>query len=146
MTSTIRRMTSASIVAVVAAGVVHAQAQPQAPAADSHLSALAPANLAKPRPAAPFNLTGHWFIDNSQGIQGWPFGPATIPKLKPEAQKHRDAYVKAIAEGKAYRDDIGQYWPAGVLIIIDDIDVEEVECLPDLNEHLQSTSSKVHIS
>ena len=28
---------------------------------------------------------------------------------------------------------------------VNDIDVEEVECLPDLNEHLQSTSSKVHV-
>ena len=28
---------------------------------------------------------------------------------------------------------------------VDDIDIEEVECLPDLNEHLQSTSSKVHV-
>jgi hypothetical protein len=28
---------------------------------------------------------------------------------------------------------------------VDDIDIGEVECLPDLNEHLQSTSSKVHV-
>jgi hypothetical protein len=28
---------------------------------------------------------------------------------------------------------------------VNDIDIEEVECLPDLNEHLQSTSSKVHV-
>jgi len=28
---------------------------------------------------------------------------------------------------------------------VNDIDVEEVECRPDLNEHLQSTSSKVHV-
>ena len=94
-----------------------AQAQ-NAAAPPSQLSALAPANLAKSRPAAPFNLTGHWFIDNSPGIQGWLFGPATIPKLKPEAQKHRDAYVKAAAEGKVYRDDIGQCWPAGMPIIM----------------------------
>ena len=82
------------------------------------MSALAPENLAKPRPKAPFDLTGNWFIDNSPGIQGWLFGPATIPKLTPAAQKHRDAYVKAIAEGKVYRDDIGQCWPAGVPIIM----------------------------
>jgi hypothetical protein len=95
--------------------VVHAQA-PAAPGA--RLSALAPENLAKPRPKPPFDLTGNWFIDNSPGIQGWLFGPATIPKLTPAAQKHRDAYVKAIAEGKVYRDDIGQCWPAGVPIIM----------------------------
>src|SRR5437868_5411354 len=29
------------------------------------MSALAPANLSKPRPAAPFNLTGMWLHDNS---------------------------------------------------------------------------------
>ena len=80
--------------------------------------ALAPDNLAKARPAAPFNLTGTWFIDNSPAVQGWLFGPAAIPKLKPEAQKHRDAYVKAAAEGKVYRDDIGQCWPAGLPIIM----------------------------
>ena len=28
---------------------------------------------------------------------------------------------------------------------VDDIDIGEVVCLPDLNEHLQSTSSKVHV-
>ncbi|HZI81061.1 MAG TPA: hypothetical protein VFD69_16175 [Vicinamibacterales bacterium] len=84
----------------------------------AQLSALAPENLAKPRPKAPFDLTGNWFIDNSGGIQGWLFGPATIPKLTANAQKHRDAYVKAIAEGKVYRDDIGQCWPAGVPIIM----------------------------
>ena len=44
-------------------------------------SALAPDNLAKPRPAAPFNLTGNWFIDNTPAVQGWLFGPAAIPKL-----------------------------------------------------------------
>ena len=81
-------------------------------------SALAPDNLAKPRPAPPFNLTGNWFIDNTPAVQGWLFGPAAIPKLLPEAQKHRDAYVKATAEGKVYRDDIGQCWPAGVPIIM----------------------------
>ena len=121
--STSRRVTCALVLAVgLGAGIARvsaqAQPQPQAPPPDSPLSALAPANLSKSRPAAPFNLTGNWFIDNSPGIQGWLFGPATIPKLKPEAQKHRDAYVKAIADGKVYRDDIGQCWPAGVPIIM----------------------------
>jgi hypothetical protein len=261
-------MAAACVAAAIVRVSAQAPAQPQTSAVESRLSALAPSNLAKPRPAPPFNLTGHWFIDNSPGIQGWLFGPASIPKLKPDAQKHRDAYMKATAEGKVYRDDIGQCWPAGVPIImtrvwpiamiqlptavymisefmnslrvvhmdgrmhtdpdlvvrtfngesighwegdtlvvetknftadphhwvdqgvpasdelriierirmindgktleiamtltdpknwegewkgtrrwnrVDDIDIEEVECLPDLNEHLQSTSSKVHI-
>ena len=28
---------------------------------------------------------------------------------------------------------------------VDDVDIAEVECLPDLNDHLQSMSSKVHV-
>jgi len=118
--STSRRVAGALALAAglaVGAAQLSAQAQPQTPP-DSPLSALAPANLSKSRPASPFNLTGNWFIDNSPGIQGWLFGPATIPKLKPEAQKHRDAYLQAIKEGKVYRDDIGQCWPAGVPIIM----------------------------
>ena len=99
-----------------ALGLVPAVAGAQAP--PPQVSALAPDNLAKPRPKAPFDLTGNWFIDNSPGIQGWLFGPATIPKLTPNAQKHRDAYLQAIKDGKVYRDDIGQCWPAGVPIIM----------------------------
>ena len=99
-----------------AVGFVPALAGAQAP--PPQVSALAPDNLAKPRPKAPFDLTGNWFIDNSPGIQGWLFGPATIPKLTPNAQKHRDAYLQAIKDGKVYRDDIGQCWPAGVPIIM----------------------------
>jgi hypothetical protein len=118
--STIRRLGLGCALAALGAVSIAAQApaQPQVAAPDTKPSALAPANLTKSRPKPPFDLTGNWFIDNSPGIQGWLFGPATIPKLKPEAQKHRDAYVKAIADGKVYRDDIGQCWPAGVPIIM----------------------------
>ena len=28
---------------------------------------------------------------------------------------------------------------------VDDADIQEVSCLPDLNEHLQSTTSKVQV-
>jgi hypothetical protein len=117
---TVRRLVLAFMAAATAGVGVAAQApaQPQTAAPETPVSALAPANLAKQRPKAPFDLTGNWFIDNSPGIQGWLFGPASIPKLKPEAQKHRDAYLQAIKEGKVYRDDIGQCWPAGVPIIM----------------------------
>src|SRR5262249_57381520 len=40
------------------------------------------------------------------------------PKLTPEAQGLLDAARKAQAEGKVYRDDIGQCWPAGVPLIM----------------------------
>ena len=43
--------------------------------ADGKLGALAPQNLNKPRPAAPFNLTGTWFVDLSEGFARFRFGP-----------------------------------------------------------------------
>jgi hypothetical protein len=93
------------------------------PAADAtveegkQLSALAPANIAKPRPKAPFDVTGNWFIDVSQNPEAWRFGPP-YPKLTPAAQMHWDAAKKYAAEGKVYRDDIGQCWPAGLPLIM----------------------------
>jgi hypothetical protein len=46
-----------------------------APAPAEPLSALAPENLAKARPKAPFDLTGNWFVDTSPGPDAWRFGP-----------------------------------------------------------------------
>jgi hypothetical protein len=82
------------------------------------LSALAPATIARMAKAkAPFDLTGNWFIDVSQNPEAWRFGPP-YPKLTAASQVHWDAAKKATAEGKVYRDDIGQCWPAGVPIIM----------------------------
>ena len=81
------------------------------------LSALAPENLAKPRPKAPFDITGNWFIDTSKNPEAWRFGPP-YPKLTAKAQVHFDASQKAAKEGKVYRDDIGQCWPAGLPLIM----------------------------
>ena len=81
------------------------------------LSALAPANLAKPRPKAPFNLTGTWFVDLSAGPRSFMFGPP-YPKFKPAAQASFDAAKKAAAEGRAYKDDIGQCYPAALPMIM----------------------------
>lgn len=112
-TSIVRR----AMVALVALGLVSTPdllAQGQQP--EAPLGALAPANLAKPRPKPPFDLTGTWFIDfNSPN--SWRFGPPTT-KLTPQAQVHFDASRRAQAEGKAYRDDIGQCWPAGLPLIM----------------------------
>jgi hypothetical protein len=95
-----------------------AQAAPVVPA--EPLSALAPDNLSKARPKAPFDLTGNWFITGGVPGGGWLFGrtPAVLPKLTPSAQKHFDAYAAAVKEGKVYRDDIGKCWPAGMPIIM----------------------------
>src|SRR6187551_3002852 len=93
------------------------------PAADTtveegkQLSALAPANLTKPRPKPPFEVTGNWFIDVSQNPEAWRFGPP-YPKLTPAAQLHWDAAKKYTAEGKVYKDDIGQCWPAALPLIM----------------------------
>ena len=98
-------------------------AGPAQPAADlpaDPLSALAPANLAKARAKAPFDLTGNWFINGGVPGGGWLFGrtPAVLPKLTPAAQKHFDAYAAASKDGKVYRDDIGKCWPAGMPVIM----------------------------
>jgi hypothetical protein len=110
-------MTVAVFAAASIAATVHAQGK--APAAPAQpISALAPENLTKPRPKAPFDLTGNWFIQG--GVQGWLFGrtPDVLPKLTPAAQKHLDAYNAATKDNKVYRDDIGQCWPAGMPIIM----------------------------
>ena len=81
------------------------------------LGALAPENLAKERPAPPFDLTGTWFVDLDATPSSWRFGPP-YPEFTAAAQAHIDASQAATAEGKVYRDDIGQCWPAGVPLIM----------------------------
>src|SRR5262244_1332539 len=104
------------VVVLVAYGLVtavpdlSAQFQPQ-----GSLGALAPANIAKPRPKPPFDLTGTW-LHGGGPDNGFRFSPPPGFKLTPEAQVHYDAARKAQAEGKVYRDDIGQCWPAGLPI------------------------------
>jgi hypothetical protein len=107
-------MFRARLIAITMAGLALA-APLQLPA--QQLGALAPANLAKPRPKPSFDLTGTWLHDNSSGPNSWRFVPPTF-KLTPEAQVHYDAGQKAAKEGKIYRDDIGQCWPAGMPLIM----------------------------
>jgi len=113
------RSAVAAVMTIVFAGALEnvvAQSQQAAPA--EPLSALAPANLAKPRPKAPFDLTGTWFIDLGSP-NSWRFGPPPpTARLTPAAQAHFDAARKAQSEGKVYRDDIGQCWPAGLPLIM----------------------------
>jgi hypothetical protein len=90
------------------------RAQPAA--AEPALGALAPANLEKQRPAPPFDLTGTWQHEFT-GPDSWRFVPQTF-ELMPEAQRHYDAGEAARREGKLYRDDIGQCWPAGMPLIM----------------------------
>src|SRR6185436_20434123 len=102
-----QRMGMAVVVAfslIAAAADLSAQFQP--PGA---LGALAPANIAKPRPKPPFDITGAWL----HGGTPERFDPPAGFKLTPAAQKHFDAAAKATKEGKLYRNDIGLCWPAG---------------------------------
>src|ERR1700733_8153160 len=79
--------------------------------------ALAPDNLAKPRPKPPLNLTGTWMVDLSSGFSSFMFGP-NYPKFKPAAQALFDEGKKATAEGRPFHDDIGQCFPAGMPMIM----------------------------
>ncbi|HTG72625.1 MAG TPA: hypothetical protein VMB70_02600 [Terriglobia bacterium] len=101
-----------TVMNVLAATDLSAQFQPA-----GSLGALAPANLAKPRPKPPFDLTGTW-LHGGGADNGFRFSPPAGFKLTPEAQKHYDAAQKAQAEGKVYHDDIGQCWPAGLPVIM----------------------------
>jgi len=105
----------ASVAALVVIGLLvaasDASAQFQPPGS---LGVLAPANIAKPRAKAPFDLTGAWL----HGGEGERFDPPAGFKLTPAAQKHYDAAQLATKEGKIYRNDIGLCWPAGVPIMM----------------------------
>ena len=114
-----RRAVPILVLGVICAGAA-ALAQGQAaqqPAAAPPLGALAPANLAKARPKPPFDLTGVWLHGGGPN-NGFRFTPPPGTKLTPAAQVHADAARKAQAEGKVYRDDIGQCWPAGLPVIM----------------------------
>ena len=114
-----KRVVSTLLIGITcaAAGAVAARQRGQAAPEPVALGALAPANLAKPRPKPPFDLTGVWLHGGGQN-NGFQFSPPPGFKLTPAAQVHYDAAQKARAEGKVYRDDIGQCWPAGLPVIM----------------------------
>ena len=102
-----------AVVAVLcAASDLHAQFQPA-----GSLGALAPANLAKPRPKPPFDLTGTW-LHGGGPDNPWQFSPPSGFKLTAEAQAIYNEATKARADGKVYHDDIGQCWPSGLPILM----------------------------
>ena len=94
----------------IAAPDVSAQFQPP-----GSLGVLAPDNIKKPRPKAPFDITGAWLHAGGEPER---FDPPAGFKLTAEAQKHYDAAQQATKEGKIYRNDIGLCWPAGVPIMM----------------------------
>ena len=112
-----RRPAAALVLTALIAGTASmpAVAQSQGSRPPERLGALAPANLNKPRPAAPFNLTGTWQHDGRANT--WRFVPPEF-ELTPDAQVHYERGLKALKDGGIYRDDIGQCWPAGMPLIM----------------------------
>jgi len=80
------------------------------------LNALAPANLALSRTAAPFDLTGIWTTDfrwpENEATGGYEFFP--LPTLKPQAAALYAEKQQAFAAGKTFRDDAGLCFPPGM--------------------------------
>jgi hypothetical protein len=120
MAASRRSIAAAAAVAALAAAAASAPrlsyAQAQADSQPPVLGSLSRENLSKPRPPAPFDLTGTWQHELT-GPNSWRFVPDTF-ELTPEAQRHYDAGQAARREGKLYRDDIGQCWPAGMPLIM----------------------------
>jgi len=76
--------------------------------------ALSKENLAKPRSKPPFDLTGNWMYSPQQNRDNGVFAYTPLPKLKPQAQALYDAGQKAVKEGKAFHNDEGACYPAGM--------------------------------
>jgi hypothetical protein len=79
--------------------------------------ALAPENLNRERPAPPFNLTGTWFVDLSEGFVKFMFGPP-YPEFIGQTRLDFEEGQRLRAERKPYRDAIGQCFPAGIPMIM----------------------------
>ena len=81
------------------------------------LGALAPENLALERPEPPFDLTGTWFVDLSEGFANFMYGPP-YPEFIGQTKLDFEEGQRAQAEGRPYRDAIGQCFPAGIPMIM----------------------------
>ena len=84
---------------------------------DGFLGALAPENLAKPRPKPPFDMTGTWFVNLRRSFQDFRFGPPYPEFFEPGQTALREA-EEARRQGVPYRDAIGQCYPAGMPMIM----------------------------
>jgi len=87
------------------------------PRHEGYLGALAPENLKKERPAPPFDLTGTWFVDLSDGFANFRFGPP-YPEFIGQAKADFEEGQRMSAQRLPYRDAIGQCFPAGIPMIM----------------------------
>jgi hypothetical protein len=88
-----------------------------AQAHEGFLGALAPENLAKPRPKPPFDVPGTWFVNLRRSFADFRFGPPYPEFYEPGQTAMREA-EEARAKGVPYRDAIGQCYPAGMPMIM----------------------------
>jgi hypothetical protein len=82
-----------------------------------YLGALAPENLDKERPEPPFNLTGTWFVDLSEGFARFMFGPP-YPEFIGQGKADFEEGQRMREQRLPYRDAIGQCFPAGIPMIM----------------------------
>jgi hypothetical protein len=87
------------------------------PKHEGYLGALAPDNLNKERPPAPFNVTGTWFPDLSRAFGDFRFGPP-YPEFIGQAKLDFEEGQRRSAQRLPYRDAIGQCFPAGIPMIM----------------------------
>ncbi|HET7131954.1 MAG TPA: hypothetical protein VFJ95_06880 [Gammaproteobacteria bacterium] len=88
------------------------------PKHEGYLGALAPENLNKERPKPPFDLTGTWFIDLSDGFGNFRFGVPQYPEFIGQAKLDFEEGQRLAKERKTYRDAIGQCFPAGIPMLM----------------------------
>ena len=94
-----------------------AQSMPRPVGAPGTARSAGSDNINKSRPKPAFDITGTWLHAFSRD-NPFTFSPPAGFKLTPEAQVQYDAAKKARAEGKAYHDDIGACWPAGLPVLM----------------------------
>jgi hypothetical protein len=151
-----RRITSVTgLVLAMAAASASVHAQPaqaqraQAPAATQPPNpldkpgALAKENLVRPRPKPPFDLTGNWMYNPADNRESGTFGYLPLPKLRPAAQASSEAAQRAQAQGKAYKNDEGACWPAGMPQMMTRVWPNQTIQLPTMIVMIQMLKSEI---